>query len=190
MNRQTELNGILSPFLQKIRMAKALPYIRGKCILDVGSCRGEILKYLKRDIDYIGIEGNSLSCEFAQKKYPQHIFMNLYLDIYNSANFDISKRDTIIMLSVFEHLSEPLEILRNLRRYLAKDGNIVITTPSNYAEWILKAGGKFRIFANDKHEHKNHFSKAKLISICEEAGASIVHYSSFEFGANHLVVLK
>lgn len=190
INNQTQINGILSSLLQKIRINKALPYIRSNRVLDVGCSIGEILRYLPNDIDYIGIEGNPTYFKNAQARNPNHTFINLYLDGHNSADLDIPERDTIIMLAILEHLNQPIETLINLRRYLSKEGNIVITTPSNFGELFLKIGSKFRIFSSEIDEHKNHFSKKELISICKEAGAKIVYYSTFEFGMNHLIVLE
>ena len=190
MKNQKPLNGILSPLLQKIRIKKALPYITGKHILDVGSSEGEILRYLPHDVDYIGIEGNTACCKIAQKIYPQHNFINLYLNVYNCDNLNISERDTILMLGILEHLAQPVEILKKLKKYLSGEGNIIITTPSNYTKWILKTGARFRMFSSDKHEHKNHFSEYELKRICENAGTSIIHYSRFEFRLNHLIVLR
>lgn len=190
MKRQTQLNGFLSPLLQKIRIRKALPYIHGNRILDVGCSNGEIVEYLPDDIDYIGIEGDTGYLKDMQAIYPNHSFINVYLDGDNSADLDISKRDTIIMLGILEHLNQPMETLRNLKRYLSKGGSIIITTPTNYAERILKIGSKFRMFSSKMDEHKNYFSKSELLSICRDAGASITHYSRFEFGMNHLIVLR
>ncbi len=94
------------------------------------------------------------------------------------------------MLAILEHLNHPMETLRNLRSYLSKEGIIIITTPSNYARYILQIGSRFRIFSSEMDEHKNHFSQSELISICRDAGSTIICYSRFELGMNHLIVIK
>ncbi len=190
MKKQTQINGMLSPLLQNIRIKKALPFIRGNCILDVGCSAGEMLRYLPHDVDYIGIEGNATYFKNAQLLYPDHNFINLYIDGDNSANLDVPERDTIIMLAILEHLNQPMETLRNLRSYLSQEGIIIITTPSNYARYVLQIGSRFRIFSSEMDEHKNHFSQSELISICRDAGSTIICYSRFEFGMNHLIVIK
>lgn len=190
MTKSTQINGLLSPLLQYIRIKKALPWIKYNRILDVGCSHGELLAYLPNNVDYIGIEGNTNYYRIAQKNNPKHLFINLYLDGDNSDKLNIPERDTIVMLAILEHLHKPTETLINLKRYLSKDGNIVITTPSNYAEKILKTGSRLKIFSSEMDEHKNHFSKNDLFQICKMASFSIVHYSKFEFGLNHLIVIR
>lgn len=190
MEKQTQINGILSPLLQRIRINKALPHINGKKILDIGCSNGEMLKYLSQDIDYVGVEGSNSYFNKASETYPNHKFINLYIDGDNAASLDIGKQDTIIMLAVLEHMKFPAKILKNLKKYLAENGRIVITTPSNFSEYILKIGSKFRIFSSEMDEHENHFSKKNLMSICVSADLNILYYSRFEIGMNHLVVLE
>jgi len=187
---KTQINGILSPLLQRIRFRKAVPHIRGKGILDVGCSNGEILDHLPEGIDFIGIEGNPSYFEKARLDHPGQRFLNLYLDRDNSKGLDISGRDTIVMLAVLEHLKDPVEILHNLGAYLADGGRIVITTPTNRAEIILKVGSRVRLFSSEMDEHEDHFSRKRLFEICRAAGYRIVHYSTFEMGLNHLIVLE
>ncbi len=190
MVKQSQINGLLSPLLQYIRIKKILPFIKGNRILDIGSSNGELLKYLPRDIDYIGIEGNAKYCKTAQLFNPNYKFINLYIDGENFINLNIPKRDTIVMLAILEHLNKPVETLKNLKKFISKNGNIIITTPNKYSEKILKIGSNLKIFMSEMNEHKNHFSKKDLFDICRMAGTKVIHYSKFEFGFNHLIVLK
>jgi 2-polyprenyl-3-methyl-5-hydroxy-6-metoxy-1,4-benzoquinol methylase len=190
MKKKTQINGILSPYLQHIRFKKALPYIVGNRIVDIGCSQGEVLKYLSKEVDYIGIEGNPIYFSLAKKINPQYTFINLYIDGDNSHNLNIQERDTILMLAILEHLNKPLKTLTNLKTYLSQNGRIIITTPTNYSKYILKIGSKLKMFTSEVREHKNHFTKNELLYFCRNANLKIIHYSRFEFGMNQLLVLK
>tara|TARA_Y100000310_G_scaffold205890_1_gene206247 strand:- start:234 stop:809 length:576 start_codon:yes stop_codon:yes gene_type:complete len=189
MTQRSQINGLFSPYLQKSRFKKIIPYIKGN-LLDIGCSTGEILSYLSTNIDYIGIEGNPIYFDNAQTLNPNHKFINLYLNNENSKNLDIPKIDTILMLAILEHLDKPLEVLKNLKNYLSENSRIIITTPSSYSKYILKVGSALKIFMNEMHEHKNHFSKKELFSLSEKAGMKVFHHSRFELGMNHLLILE
>jgi 2-polyprenyl-3-methyl-5-hydroxy-6-metoxy-1,4-benzoquinol methylase len=193
MAKHTQINGLLSPTLQKLRFKNALPFIKGNYILDIGSSNGEIIKLLSPQIKYFGIEGNKEYFEEATKKYKNHKFLNFYLEhdkVNKIEEFGVNKFDTIIMLAVLEHMKSPEETLKLLRTYLSEQGKIIITTPSSAAEPVLKIGSKIGLFSNEMDEHENHFPKDKLIAMCSRAGYRIVYYKRFELGFNHLIILE
>jgi ubiquinone/menaquinone biosynthesis C-methylase UbiE len=51
--------------------------------------------------------------------------------------FPDSYFDTIVMAAVIEHLTEPIQVLRNLHRLLAPGGRLIIDTP-NIAKWTRR----------------------------------------------------
>ncbi|MCH7755802.1 GtrA family protein, partial [candidate division KSB1 bacterium] len=54
----SQINGLLSPLLQKLRIKNAKRFFRGKSFLDIGCSLGEIIPHLPKDAEYVGIEGN------------------------------------------------------------------------------------------------------------------------------------
>ena len=192
MNNQTPISGILSPFLQKNRFKNAKPYFKGKSFLDIGCSLGEIIPHLPKNSKYLGIEGNKTYLMNAKKRWPRHKFLNIYLEKNNVNRLNITERfDTIIALAVIEHMNEPKKILKGLKKYLKKNGIIIISTPTKFSEFILRFGSKFRIFSSSQiHKHKQHFTKKELKNLVKEAGYKIIHYHSFEFGLNHLIVIS
>jgi len=190
MKKDTQINGLISPLLQIIRLSRALPFLKGKYILDVGCSNGEILKYLPVNIDYIGIEGNYNYCQRAKKNNPKFQFINLYLNENNVDKLPVSERSTIFMLAILEHLDDPISVLKGLKQYLQTHGRIIITTPSKYSRFILESGSNIKLFMREMDEHKHYFSKEDLFNISEQVQLKIKYYRKFEFGLNNLLVLE
>ncbi|RKF43535.1 hypothetical protein BCY88_06015 [Paraburkholderia fungorum] len=83
------------------------------------------------------------------------------------------KFDMIFASNVFEHLSDPVPVLRELTGRLRPDGLIFIDVPapshSNLAEgllWQERYGGELY----EMHEHITHFSRRSLVKLAKAAG--------------------
>ena len=77
---------------------------------------------------------------------------------------------TITSFEVLEHLLNPLNHLIELRRVLAPDGNLFLTTPNDYS-LIYKAE---HLFNRKYHPHFHQFSGRDLRNIMEKAGFRVV----------------
>jgi tRNA1(Val) A37 N6-methylase TrmN6 len=62
--------GLLSPFLRKVRLKAARPFLKGR-ILDVG-CGSGILAGLIDPALYVGIEIDETSRSMAKDRFPNH----------------------------------------------------------------------------------------------------------------------
>ena len=98
--------------------------INNKKILDFGSGNGGFLfKARETANDVYGIEPEM------QFKF---FFKNNNLKIFNSLkDLNGEKFDLITAFHVFEHLKDPLGILKNLKPHLAQDGEIIIEVPNS-----------------------------------------------------------
>ena len=93
------------------------------------------------------------------------------------------------MLAVFEHIEyESLSfVISEIRRVLKKEGLLIITTPSPWADKLLHQMAKFGLISSvEIHEHKHHYSKQKIEEIIKESGFSNKKIKSgyFECGFN------
>lgn len=176
--------GLLSPYLRRKRFEAAKPYLKGR-VLDFG-CGTGMLSISIITGDYVGVDRDTASIEYARSHFPQYRFLN-------SLPIPIEKFDTIISLAVIEHVSQPAECLKILSTYLSKESSarIVITTPHPAVDWIHRLGAKigfFSMHANDEHEDL--LDKQKLQQIGIHAGLSLVEYKRFLFGTNQLAVYE
>lgn len=187
---QTQINGWLSPWLQSLRFRKARPWIKGPRVLDLGCSQGELLDWVSGITDYVGVEGRPDAFSVVQKKYPNHHFINTYVDKDNVSSLDIDERDTVVMLAVLEHLEHPSEVLKGLGKYLVSGGRVVLTTPSPLGKPILEVGSWLGFFMKEMDEHHEYFSRKDLRELCRQSGYRLVHLQSFEGGLNHLAVME
>jgi len=96
--------------------------INPKSVLDIGSSMGLILKILKEKYNckVIGVE----ICE-KFREYSHKIGIKTVESIKELK----TKFDLITIFQTLEHLTEPMEMLKNIRRRLTKDGILLIEVP-------------------------------------------------------------
>ncbi|MBW8035001.1 MAG: methyltransferase domain-containing protein [Planctomycetes bacterium] len=179
-----QTNGILSPFLRKLRIKTALPYIKGS-VLDFGCGVGNLAEFVNHEM-YIAIDIDEESISIAQSSYPEHKFFAT-LQLENLSR----KFDTVVSLAVIEHVSNAVEFINSLKALLAEDGLIVLTTPHPCGDIIHSIGSKLKLFSQEAHEeHQELINGKRMKEIAVSCGMNIVKSKRFLFGLNQLFVLK
>lgn len=181
-------NGFMSPFLETVRIGHVKKWIHGKKILDCGCGRGRLIELIKSHYDYTGIDLDPELINYLSIKYPKSKFingdLNKVLELVPS-----EKYDSIILSAIIEHVTEPISLIKNLRKLLRPDGIIIITTPNPTFETIYHYGSKLGIF--DKHaeeEHEDLITKESLNEMLKKSKFSILKSYRFLFSANQIVV--
>lgn len=173
--------GLLSPYLLERRLAAAKPWVRGR-VLDVGSGRGELARWVPVE-DYLGTDFDSEALAAARKRYPAHHFIE---DPLPAGPFD-----TIVALSVIEHVADPATFLTRFRERLTPRGRVVLSTPHPQFEWVHKPAGLARLVGNEPSADPGGLiDKLRIETLARQAELRVVHYRRFLFGANQLVVLS
>ena len=107
----------------------------GSRVLDVGCGTGWVAKELKdnKGCEVIGVEPNESRAEVARSHGIQvHVGYLEDLRIEEVDRFDI-----VLFGDVLEHLSDPLSILCDAKRYLRPGGSVVVSVP-NVAHWMVR----------------------------------------------------
>ncbi len=109
---------------------------RYKRVLEVGCNMGETSLVLKKNgCEVIGIEINESTAERAKSVCKEVIVGDIEKEtVWNKINGGF---DVIIFADVLEHLKNPEEILKIAKKYLKKDGFIIISLP-NIANWRIR----------------------------------------------------
>lgn len=143
-------------------------------ILDVGCATGIFLNEMRtHGWDAYGIEPSGFASEIAVNQLGLNVF-NGYLD---EASFGDHFFDVITLWDVFEHLQEPVETLKTIKRILKPDGSLVITMP-NTNSWERKIFKRF--WAGwDVPRHYHIFSPKSIETLLNIHGLHIEHLLSF-----------
>ena len=152
-------------------------------VLDAGCGSGTISHFLSRHAGHVvGIDSNPAAIDYAKHAYqiPNLEFrLGQFGDLKNEESFD-----KIYCIEVIEHLYENqvAEILSLFRRLTNPQATLFLTTPNYRSFWpmIERLLDAFGLVATlDEVQHVTHFTKAKLVTMCEEAGWRVSHIGSF-----------
>jgi 2-polyprenyl-3-methyl-5-hydroxy-6-metoxy-1,4-benzoquinol methylase len=122
--RRQKINNLIADEIQK----------GGKKILDIGCATGYVSSLWRVCDNYIiGIDIAEKSIFEAKK----HLDEAIVVDLENypwPAEVTKNKYDIILCAEIIEHLFKPEKLLKYLKRFLAEDGSLIITTP-NFLVW-------------------------------------------------------
>jgi len=142
-------------------------------MLEIGCAMGHFLFCARaRNWKTQGIEFVKEAAEWARK--------NLQLDVKDTpAETSAIKEksfDSIIGIELIEHVREPSEILKNVKKWLKDDGMIFFSTP-NIESHSLKSKEPWGVL--DPRDHLILFSKKTITELLNKAGFSSVEILTF-----------
>ncbi len=143
-------------------------------IIDVGCGTGDFLAQMKsKGWQCQGIEISGLMSRYAKQKYRLHIF-NGELE---EANLLQSSVDVITFWHSFEHLHDPIKVLRESYRILKQNGLIIILVPNikSFEFMILKEKWPHL----DVLRHLYHWSAKTLSSLLKKTEFKEIRLSHF-----------
>jgi 2-polyprenyl-3-methyl-5-hydroxy-6-metoxy-1,4-benzoquinol methylase len=179
-----ESEGLLSPFLQRRRIAAARPFLHGR-ILDVGCGSGALANIIPPE-NYLGVDVDEKSLSNARRLYPEHRFQS-------KLPFGESNFETVVSLAVIEHVLQPEDFLTELVAHLAPsaDARIVLTTPHPAVACAHSRGARLGLFSQHaSKEHKLFLDRSRLELLANACNLHLLLYRRFLLGANQLAVLK
>lgn len=135
--------GVKRNFLQKlwhtskIKLAiKLISKIKFKNCLDVGCASGYMLSQIAKsypNANYTGIDIYDKAIEYAKKTYPN---INFKISSADKLPFKDSSFDLILFYETIEHVENPRECLREIKRVLKKNGTLILTMDSG--NWLFR----------------------------------------------------
>lgn len=109
-------------YLRFKRIKKILKNKTNAKVLDYGCGAGKLVEILiKKGINATGFEPSKGARNITQKKN---------LPVYGEVKFTEGGYDLIMFWHSLEHISNPLEVMRKIKSYLAENGKIMIAVPN------------------------------------------------------------
>ena len=180
---------LLTEYVRRRRYAMIRPFVRGE-VLDIGC--GNMLETFKPEnlCRYVGIDANAALVANMRRLFPEHEF---YLCDVEREPLPVHGRrfDTVLLVAILEHLTDPHWVLAQVRDHLRPTGRVVITTPTPWGMWLHKWGTQLRLFhPHAAEEHVRAYDRRALEALLTAHSLQMVLYRRFELGANQLVVAE
>ena len=107
-----------------------LEHARGTRLLDMpcgdGTLTAMMVPHFKR---VVGVDASATHLNVAKQKLPQ---VEFHHDLIEDLKLD-EKFDTVTMLNVLEHVTDPVAVLKKAASFLAKDGILLVHVPNSQA---------------------------------------------------------
>ncbi len=113
---------------QESRLDLINPYInKNSTVLDIGCSSGMFMYHLKDKVkEIIGIDFDITASEYASKKCN----CKTYSTDITETPIEEESIDVICCFQTLEHLKEPIKFINTIKKYLKKDGKIMIEVPN------------------------------------------------------------
>lgn len=148
-----------------------------KCgsILDIGCWEGlQLESFLKEGWQCTGTELNKKAASVALSKgidVYQISIQNLFEE------FSEKKWDIINIAYILEHIPNPLEFLKRIKRHLNEEGIIIVEVPNDFSLFQLAYIKKYKLepYWIALPDHVNYFNKEELNNLMVRAGWKVIH---------------
>ncbi len=141
---------------------------RGR-LLEIGSYLGIFLDRIRSTgWDVVGLEPFHTVAESSRKTYG----LNVVEKLLPEAQFPDADFDAVIMLHVIEHLPNPAEYVREIRRILKPGGMLVVETP-RFDSLMFKVMGRRERSLSNCDGHIYFFTVPSLSALLERNGFKV-----------------
>ena len=156
------------------RIKQVKPYLKSKPVkhLDIGCAAGFMIEVgLSHGFDSYGVEFSSEAISYAKDSIKSRITHGDVNKLDENNKFDL-----ITCFDIIEHVQNPADFLKSLKRLLNPNGILMITTPDT-EHFIAKIMGKSWSMLQPK-QHTYLFSKKSLENSLNQAGLTNLAQSS------------
>jgi len=182
--------GRLASRLQYESLRAVTPYVYGD-VLDLACGRAELLNVANgRIASYTGVELSANRVRQLRAAYPRHHFVQRDLD---TDPLDLERRyDTVLLISVIEHIYNQKHLLQQILRVLQPTGRLVVTTPTPFgSDFVHRWGSALGLIAEGHaDEHIVLYNRRRFELIARDFDLEIERYRRFQLGCNQLVVMR
>lgn len=157
---------------------KTMQFFEGKdfphdiIIADLGCGSGAILQYLKDELGFGYVKGfdlNTANIEFAKRFRGLEVENKDIYDLVEKEKFDV-----VITTENIEHVSQPIDYIKQIKKLVKPGGHLLLTTPHNdkKATNLMGLSGDHFCAPN----HQNYFNYQNLYTLIESHGFKVIDY--------------
>lgn len=178
----------LDHFIAKMRFRAAYPHLKaGSRVCDLG-CGLEMafLDFAEDKVAHgVGVDDQVESGTHGR-------WQRVHADLRARLPFEDAQFDHVMMLAVFEHLTNPEAVLREANRILAPGGSLIMTWPAALVDPILNVMHGFHLISDEMEsdEHQKRLPVSEVRKMLEGVGFNDLTHRTFEMGLNNLMVAK
>ena len=176
-------------FDEKLNFLETKIKRKNKSIFDLGSGSGYFLKRAKEkgwNVD--GIEPNLVAANHSKK-----IGIPVINDFFENIDIDKMKKfDSINLFDVLEHVTNPIQLLKNCHKLLRSNGIIIIEVPNDYIPlqkivqeslkkdqyWLTLLTKSRNYHWSSKMDHINYFNFSSLRKLLKKLQFNVIYEQS------------
>jgi 2-polyprenyl-3-methyl-5-hydroxy-6-metoxy-1,4-benzoquinol methylase len=188
--QQDQLDGLLSPWLRKLRIQASLKWLQPGAVLDIGCGVAKYADAIPPHYTYTGFEINPSIYQMAKTRRPTLPLFNIDIMANDPQLEDhLQSYDNVVLLAVLEHVPDPAAFLTRAGQFLKPGAHLIATTPSPIGEPVMAVTEKLGLSSKESHdEHEDLLGREELERIVAASGLRLVHYKRFLLGLNQLIV--
>lgn len=172
--------------IAKLRFRAAYPHLKpGSRVCDLGC--GLEMAFLDFAEDKIA-QGVGVDDQVESGTHGR--WQRIHADLRARLPFSDAQFDHVVMLAVFEHLTQPESVLQEAFRILAPGGSLIMTWPASLVDPILSVMHGFHLISDEMEsdEHQKRLPVSEVRKMLERTGFSGLFHRTFELGLNNLIV--
>jgi SAM-dependent methyltransferase len=173
---EEDLEWLLMTYEHYYELFEQLCQCNSKKLLEIGSGSGHFLKIGKdRNWDVMGFEPSKISYDCSKNLDVSVIHGNFNVEEAK----EYGKFDVVFMRNVIEHISNPIDMLNDIKTLLKPNGLIFIVSPNDYnpLQDILKKKLGFDSFWIAK-EHINYFNFRSMKNLLKKLDLDVIKTSA------------
>lgn len=144
-------------------------------VLEIGCGEGSFRSFFDDEVEYWGIEPNTLVANIAKNKLSK--VLNGTFDEVEDKLIE-SYFDLIVCNDVIEHMVDPKVFMQSIKKYMASEASMLISIPNvryltNIYDLLIKKDWQYRDAGILDYTHLRFFTKKSLENFIHSEGYSI-----------------